>query len=100
CDGLAFGIAAVAALALGSRLLPDLVSAAGYQGFALIPLGARRLSYPVGYWNGLGVLLTLAVPLLLRAGVSNRSYIVRALAAFPFPILSASLYLTSSRTAV
>jgi len=99
CDGIALGLSAVAALALSSRLLPQVVRAAGYQNLALIPLGARRLSYPVGYWNGLGVLIALSVPLLLRAAVSHPSHVARALAAFPFPILSAAMYLTSSRTA-
>jgi O-Antigen ligase len=97
CDGLAAGICAVAAVALTSRLLPGLIATADVS--AYLPRAETRLSYPVNYWNGLGVLVALAPPLLLRAAIAGRSPWSRGLALAPVPALAATLYLTSSRGA-
>jgi len=95
CDGLALGLSATAGLALASRFFP------GHFGHpavvALLPGTEARLTYPVDYWNGLGILLALAVPLLLRAATSEPSPLVRGAALVPIPALGAALYLTSSR---
>jgi hypothetical protein len=97
-NGIALGIAGIAALALASRLFPSVVGSASYAAFADIPDGARRLSYPVGYWNGLAELVALSVPLLLAAATTSRHALARAAAVFPLPIIACTLYLTSSRT--
>ena len=94
CDGFALGIAAVAVLAFLSRCFPDLIAGENLQG---LPLDLTRLSYPLGYWNGLAIFVALSVPLLLRLAVSAAPLLLRALALAPFPVLSAVLYLTSSR---
>jgi O-antigen ligase len=96
-DGLGLGIAAVAAIALLSRLFPDLL---GESAAPLAYFDEKRLSYPVNYWNGLAILVGLAFPLLLRAAVSWRGPVARGLALAPFPILAATIYLTSSRGGV
>src|SRR5436190_608284 len=96
-DGMALGIAAVAVLAVLSRLYPDLVGAREVN--ELIPATERRLSYPVDYWNGLGILVALGFPLLLRAATAHRSAVARGLAVAPLPALAAAVYLTSSRGA-
>jgi O-Antigen ligase len=93
-DGLALGIAAVAVIALLSRLFPDLL---GSSAAPLKFFDEKRLSYPVNYWNGLAIFVGLAFPLLLRAAVSWKDPIRRAVALAPFPALGATLYLTSSR---
>ena len=73
------------------RLFPD-------RGLTtLLPSAATRLSYPVGYWNGLGVLVGLGVPLLLRSSLVSRSTLTRAAAVGFVPICTATIYLTSSR---
>jgi hypothetical protein len=96
-DGLALGIVAVGVVALGSRLFPHLFPATEVQ--RLLPGTRNRLSEPVGYWNGLGVLLALGVPLLLRAAVAARDPVRRGLAMAPFPALGGAIFLTSSRGA-
>ena len=97
CDGFALGIVAVAGLAFFSRCFPDVITAENLLGFRL---DLTRLSYPLGYWNGLAILVALAVPLLVRLAISSAPLVVRALALTPFPVIGAVLYLTSSRGGV
>ena len=93
-DGIALGIVAVAVLALISELFPHFVGPGAPPSF--FP-SEDRLSYPVNYWNGLAILVGIAYPLLLRAAVASRRIVTRALALAPFPVLTAVIYLTSSR---
>ena len=94
-DGLAAGISIAGILALAQRLIPGF---AGDGGIAVqLPSAAVRLSYPLGYWNGLAIFLALAVPLLLRAAVAHGRPLARAVAVVPVPVLAAAIYLTSSR---
>ncbi len=97
CDGLALGIVAIATVALVSRLLPGLIEPTVAPGFLS---DENRLSYPVNYWNGLGILTALGLPLLVRAAVSARSAVWRAVSVAPIPLLAATIYLTSSRGGV
>ena len=78
CDGLALGIVAVACVALGSRLVPGVAADADIVRY--LPAASERLAYPVGYWNGLGFLLALGVPLLLRPAVASERPWTRAAA--------------------
>ena len=94
--GLGLGVTAVGALALVSRLWPHLFSQTA-QTAALFPSAAKRLSFPVGYWNGLATLIALGVPLLLALAVAERRPIARGLALAPVPALVGVVYLTSSR---
>ncbi|MDX6513497.1 MAG: hypothetical protein QOE36_3001, partial [Gaiellaceae bacterium] len=94
-DGLAAGIAAVGLLALGSRLLPDVVHSG--QTLDFLSGVQSRLSYPLGYWTGLSIFLALGVPLLLRSAVVARRPLWHLLATAPLPALAAAIYLTSSR---
>ena len=97
-DGLALAVAAIGTVALASRCFPSLF---GDRGLAqLLPSAATRLSFPLGYWNGLGIFLGLGVPLLLRLAVAGQSRIARGAALAPFPVLGAAMYLTSSRGGV
>jgi hypothetical protein len=93
-DGLALGLTAVVVLALVNRLLPGVV---GPEEISAYYRGDPRPSYPVNYWNGLGVLAALAVPLLVQIATSSRAKAVRGLALAPLPAVAALLYLTSSR---
>jgi tetratricopeptide (TPR) repeat protein len=94
-DGIALGLTAVVALALFSRITPEVVSEPGLA--EALPVGTTRLSYPIGYWNGLAILTALSLPLLLRAAASPGHSIPRALAAAPLPAAAATIYLASSR---
>jgi hypothetical protein len=58
-EGIAIALIGVAALALCSRLLPDLLAVAEGPGTG------PRLSYPLGYWNGDGVVFGIATGLAL-----------------------------------
>lgn len=94
-DGLAFGVAAVGILALVSRLFPRLIDEGGAS--RLLPVAQTYLNYPIDYWNGLGILLGLSFPLLLRTGVAAPSRVARGLAVGLLPAVATALYLTSSR---
>jgi hypothetical protein len=94
-DGLAVGVVAIALVGLSSRLFPGLFDQRELPAF--LPSARARLSFPVQYWNGLGILTGLAVPLLLRAAVGGRSALARGAALAPVPALVATVYLTSSR---
>lgn len=94
-DGLELGVVAIALLALASRLFPSL--GLGRTGASVLPAVVTRLSYPIGYWNGLAIFVALAVPLLLRTALNGRTEVVRAGAVALVPFLAADVYLASSR---
>lgn len=95
--GVALALSAIAVVALASRCFP---STFGLQpGSTILPALKNRLSFPTGYWNGLGIEVALAYPLLLSIMASRRSRLASAAAAFPLPIVAAVMYLTSSRGA-
>lgn len=98
--GIALGISGIAAIALVSRLFPSTFaspSLASQQ--QALPTLYARLYFPLGYWNGLGILVALAYPLLLATMTSRRHLLVRAAAVLPLPVLVAVMYFTSSRGA-
>jgi hypothetical protein len=97
-DGLGLGIAATGIIALASRLFPHLFSGRDLATF--LPAAHARLSFPVGYWNGLAILVGMGFPLCYRAALTGRSTFTRGLALVPLPALAAVLYLTSSRGGV
>ncbi len=96
-DALALAITAIAVMALVSRLFPDTFSDRDLAAFFR---GTTRLSFPLGYWNGLAIFVALGVPLLLRVALVARSSAVRGLALAPIPAIAAVIYLASSRGGV
>jgi tetratricopeptide (TPR) repeat protein len=94
-DGLALGITSIGLLALTSRLFPELISTNDFE--TVLTSAYSRLSYPLGYWNGLAIFTAIGFPLLLRAALDSRQPLLRGLALTPLPALAAVLYLTSSR---
>ena len=98
-DGLALAIAAIGVLALASRFFPGLASV-DRQAHEFLPQTRSRLSFPLDYWNGLGIFVALSFPLLLRASLNARHAVTRALALAPVPALAGAIYLTSSRGGV
>jgi hypothetical protein len=93
--GTALGLTGIACVALVSRLFP---TSFGVQpGVDLIPALAARLSFPVGYWNGLAIEVALAYPLLFAVMTSRRSRLLTCAAALPLPVIAADMYLASSR---
>ena len=69
--GLAIGLVAVSVLSLGSRMIPSLFPAPGRDPHLAATRG--RLSYPLGYWNGLGALLALGAVLLRALSPGTRA---------------------------
>jgi hypothetical protein len=96
--GIALALTAVALVAFVSRVFPSTFTGSTSQSQILSALGVR-LSFPLGYWNGLGIEVALAFPLLLSIMTSRRSRVASALAALPLPVIAADMYLTSSRGA-
>jgi len=90
-EGLAIALVAIAAIAVASRLLPDVIHV--LEG----PGSGSRLSYPLGYWNGEGVVFGIATGLALW--LSRRSLVpfLRWFAVALLPVALLALYLTYSR---
>ena len=91
---LAAGIFSVCVVGLITRVAADL--------WPIAPnLVERRLSYPLTYWNALGLLAALGVVLCLHLASDEREpRPARVLAAGALPPLAATLLLTFSRGAI
>jgi O-Antigen ligase len=88
---LALAIAIVCAAGLTTRLAPDVWS---------VPPSAvtDRLSYPLTYWNGLGITGAIGLVLLVHLTTSLREpRAIRVAAAALCPVLAATVYFTFSR---
>jgi tetratricopeptide (TPR) repeat protein len=96
--GAAMGFAAAALVvpffAVGSRVFP------GTFHDQIDALGSDRLSYPLGYWNGVACwgAMALAVGLTLSAGSSKS--LIRGASLAAVPVAALSVYLTYSRFGV
>jgi hypothetical protein len=92
--GLALGASIVCLAGLISRVAPDVWHTAP-------DVANERLSYPVTYWNALGLLAALGIVFTLHLTCTlgeRRS--VRVLAAAVLPLLAATLFFTFSRGAM
>jgi len=94
-DALAIGIAVVAVVALVSRLFPGSFPDRDLPAF--LPSAATRLSFPLGYWNGLAIFVALGIPLLLRIALLRGHGRVGAVALALIPVSVSVVYLASSR---
>jgi hypothetical protein len=91
--GLAAAIFAVCVISFLSRTAPDLVDGIG-------GLQPDRLSYPLDYWNSLGLLAGLGVVLCGHLACASREHwAIRVAGAAAVPLLTATLYYTFSRGA-
>jgi len=97
-DGLALGISLIALIALSSRFFPGTFSDQGM--FEFLKTLVNRLSYPLGYWNGLAIFVALCVPLLLGIAAESERAVVRALTVAPLPAIASVVFLASSRGGV
>lgn len=92
--GLSVGVTAVCISALATRVAPDVFPTA-YQ------LAENRLSFPITYWNVLGLLA--AVGIVLCAHISSDRFshpAERCAAAAVVPALASTLYFTFSRGSI
>jgi O-antigen ligase len=92
--GLALGIAIVGIIALVTRVLPEV--------WPVDPNFANnRLSYPLTYWNSLGLLSAVGVILCFHVTSSRgEPGIVRVLSALCVPLLATTVYFSFSRGAI
>jgi O-antigen ligase len=89
--GVALGIAIVCVVALITRVLPELWPVS--PGFV-----NKRLSYPVTYWNTLGIMASVGVILSFHLAASrSEPALVRVLGAAAVPPIATTLFLTFSR---
>jgi len=95
-NGVACAIGLVVALAVLSRLHPQWFPVNDHLEF-LGRSSARKLSYPMNYWNALAALAALGVPLLLAVAIGARTLAGQALAAAALPVSALCIYLTVSR---
>lgn len=92
--GLVAGIVVVGTIALMSRILPHVWPTSA-------DIVSDRLSYPLTYWNALGLLVGLGMIFCSYLTTSLREpRLVRVLAAAPTPVLAATLLFTFSRGAI
>ena len=92
--GVALAILGVCGIALTTRVAPDLWPIASN-------VSNDRLSYPITYWNGLGLLSATGVLLCLHLSAdSHESVPARVAAAAAVPVLAATLMFTFSRGAI
>jgi len=91
---IAAALTLVAALALLSRAAPDVLPTSP-------SFRADRLSFPLGYWNALGLSCAIGLVFALHLSASEReAKIVRVLAAGALPLIATTLLLTYSRAGV
>ena len=95
-NGLACAIGLVTLLAVLSRLHPQWFPVNDHVEF-LGAANARKLSYPLNYWNALAGLAAIGVPLLLGVAIGARTLLGQALAAAALPLSALCVYLTLSR---
>jgi tetratricopeptide (TPR) repeat protein len=95
-NGLACAIAFVTVLAVASRLHPQWFPVNDHGAF-LGEGSARKLSYPLNYWNALAAFAAIGVPLLLGVALAARTLAGQALAAATLPLSALCVYLTISR---
>jgi O-antigen ligase len=92
--GLVLGTSIVCVSGLFTRLLPNVWHTAP-------DVSNERLSYPVTYWNTLGLLAALGIVFAFHLSCSlNERRVVRVLAAGVLPLLAATLFFTFSRGAM
>ena len=95
-NGLASAIGLVTLLAVLSRLHPQWFPVNDHPAF-LGEASARKLSYPLNYWNALAGFAAIGVPLLLGVALGARTLAGQALAAATLPLSTVCVYLTVSR---
>ena len=92
--GIAAGATFVCIGGLLTRVLPDV--------FPIAPnVLDQRLSYPITYWNGLGLLAALAIVFCTHFTCSTREHpAARVTAATVLPLLASTLFFTFSRASI
>ena len=94
-NAVATAIGVVTVLAVLSRLHPQWFPGNDHMRF--LPDEARRLSYPLNYWNALAGFLAMGAVLLLAVAATARTRLGQFLAAATVPLAGLGCYLAISR---
>jgi hypothetical protein len=94
-NGVASAIGLVTAMAVLSRLHPQWFPANDQLSF--LPSAARRLSYPLNYWNALAGFMAMGAVLLLGVAATARTRLGQGVAAAAVPLAGLGDYLCVSR---
>ena len=95
--GLAIGLVAVGAIALGGRFEPALFGNPDVQIVEQLPAALGRLTYPIGYWNGLAAAMATAITLLAWLAARSSTPAARCAATAALPSVLLALWMTDSR---
>ena len=96
--GLGAGLLVVGLLALVSRLEPGFTG--GPDEALALEVSGGRLSFPLGYWNGLGACMASALALFIWLGAGASTRLRRAVAVAAIPPIVLTLFFTGSRGGV
>ncbi len=96
-SGLAIGLVAVGAIALGGRFEPSWFGNPEIQIVERLPAALGRLTYPVGYWNGLAAAMATAITLLAWLGARSGTPLARSASTAAIPVVLLALWMTDSR---
>jgi hypothetical protein len=92
--GIAAGMTVVCIGGLLTRVLPETFPIA-------TDVLEQRLSYPITYWNGIGLVTALAIVFATHFTCSPREHpVARVIAAAALPLLASTLYFTFSRASI
>jgi hypothetical protein len=94
--GLSIAAVAVPCLALVSRLAPDLFPA----DLVARTIAGDRLSYPLDYWNAVGIWGAMGLTVALAWSAHSRERALRCLSLALVPACGLTVYLTYSRASV
>lgn len=96
---VAAAIVLVAVLALLSRLHPAWFPSAD-QTADFLADSRERLSFPLNYWNALGAMIAIGLPLVLYLATGAKTALVRALSAAAVPAMLLAIFFTLSRASI
>jgi hypothetical protein len=95
--GIAIGLVAIGAIALLARFVPGPFGDPDAELREVLPAARGRLTYPIGYWNGLAAAMATAVVLLGWIATTGVHRVGRAVALAGLPIVVLALWATDSR---
>jgi hypothetical protein len=95
--GLAIGLVAIGAIALLGRFVPGPFGDPDADLARTLPAALGRLTYPIGYWNGLAAVMSAAIVLCSWFASAAAGPRARALAVGALPPVLLALWMTDSR---
>ena len=95
--GLAVGLTVVGVIALLARFEPSIFGNPDADLAAGLPVAIGRLTYPIGYWNGLAAAMAAAIVLLCWWGATASGRWTRSASVAAMPPIMLALWMTESR---